>query len=659
MNLARSVIVAGTCIAGLGAAPPALATVTFAAPVALAGGSASESVAVDGSKRVRCVRGQVRVRVVGRTTCRPLRKAVPKPSVGDPRLAFLDAALAPSVRGLRDRRGRRLLTPAKLGGRPGAAARRGIRVLRRVTPKVLARLDALGKRGRASAVAGASADCSAGPSITSNETVGGADVSLTLGNSARATMGVPVGAYRIVAKFDLASPCDRFDAPACPPTDGVLEGSDTKRFSASVTVLHGSDVVSSTSVEMADRMKLTGQVADDAKLDTLDITDRAEYSVRTQAVTIRATIKRAALQINMRTGGYEPSRASVDVQLFTHGGVDQSDSAKHEQANSLADEYDKSFSKIVSQEIANYRSLENAWQAPGACAKLVFDRASGALPPLSKGQTGQVTGHVVTNSDGGTARSGTWTVVDADNGTITPASAAGALPVFSWTVTNTGDGIKLKGDFKATSTAGVADGTWTQPTKRLDSVVRIVGSFSGSLDWDPGDGRERWSWGGSATFGPRNTDQPGASGHYPLAAGWVTYTMTFTASGPGQFGGCSAQGSVTKQITDQELADQGWFGGWVVISTAEDGLSPPYEYSGRIASLSTEASQMAVTRHTCPDPADNGTTDFIDIPLPLSATGFDANATSPDGLTYAGTLDTAPAMGAPVVWHWDFHGETM
>ena len=62
---------------------------------------------------------------------------------------------------------------------------------------------------------------------------------------------------------------------------------------------------------------------------------------------------------------------------------------------------------------------------------------------------------------------------------------------------------------------------------------------------------------------------------------------------------------------------------------------------------------------TCPDPADNGTMDFIDIPLPLSATGFDADATSQNGLTYAGTLDTAPAMGAPVVWHWDFHGETM
>lgn len=534
MNLARSVIVAGTCIAGLGAAPPALATVTFAAPGTLAEGSAPESVEVDGSKRVRCKRGQVRVRVVGRTTCRPLRKAVPKPSSGDPRLAFLEAALAPRVQGLRDRRGRRLLTPAKLVGRPGAAARRGIRVLRRATPKVLARLDALGKRGRASAVARASADCSEGPSITSNERFGGADVSLTLGNSAGATMGVAVGGYRIVAKFDLASPCDRLDVPACPTADGVLEGSDTKRFRASVTVLHGSDVVSSTSVEMADRMKLRGQVADDAKLDTLDITDHAEYSVRTQAVTIKATIKRAAVQIDMRTGDYKPSRASVDVQLFSHGGVDQSSNAKLEQANSLADEYDKSFSKIVSEKIANYRSVENAWQTPGACAKLAFDPASGALKPLTKGQTGQVTGHVIANSDGGTASSGRWTLVGVANGTITPAEAAGSAPTFTWTVTNTGDGIKFKGDFKATSTAGVASGTWEQETEDNPLYRGTVSGIRGDT-YMPGNCGGGWQFDYSARLADIvGSDQPfpiidtggtggGAGGYDETGTG--TYTL--------------------------------------------------------------------------------------------------------------------------------------
>ena len=545
MNLARSVIVAGTCIAGLGAAPPALATVTFAAPVALGDSAALESAAVDSSKRARCKRGQVRVRIIGRTTCRPLRKAVPKPSSGDPRLAFLEAALAPRVQGLRDRRGRRLLTPAKLGGRPGFAARKGIRVLRRVTPKVLARLDALGKRGRVSAVASASADCSGGRSITSNESVGGADVSLTLGKSAGATMGVPVGDYRIVAKFDLASPCDRLDVPSCPTADGVLEGSDTERFIASVTVLQGSHVVSSTSVELANRMKLTGRVADDAKLDTLDITDHAEYSVRTQAVTIKATIKRTALQIDMRTGKYVPSRASVDVQVFTHGGVDQSPNAKYERANSLADEYDKSFSKIVSKEIANYRSLEKAWQAPGACAKLAFEPASAALKPLAKGQTGQVTGRVVANSDGGTASAGKWTLVGAANGTITPPDAAGAAPMFTWTVTKAGHGIKLKGDFKVTSTAGVASGTWEQETEDTPLYRGTVSGTRGDA-FIPGECGGGWQFSYSARLATLDgSDQPfaviidtdsGADGGDALGydeTGSGTYTLAPCNGTPG------------------------------------------------------------------------------------------------------------------------------
>ena len=301
----------------------------------------------------------------------------------------------------------------------------------------------------------------------------------------------------------------------------------------------------------------------------------------------------------------------------------------------------------MSEEIATYRSLEKAWQTPGACAKLAFDPASDALQPLTEGQAGEVTGHVVANSDGGTARPGKWTVVGAENGTITPASAPGAMPAFVWTVTNTGEGIKLRGKFEATSTAGVASGAWTQPTKHLQDVVRIVGTFSGSLDWDRSDGRERWSWSGSATFGPRNTNQPGASGHYPLAAGSVTYTMTFTAAGPH----CNAQGSATKQLTDGD-------GGWLVTTFADDGLSPPYEYSGSIAFFS-EPGQMAVTLSACPDPDDNGKTELIDIPPPLRAGTPDGEATSSDGLIYTGTWAVEGPSSVPVVWHWDFHGQTM
>ena len=163
------------------------------------------------------------------------------------------------------------------------------------------------------------------------------------------------------------------------------------------------------------------------------------------------------------------------------------------------------------------------------------------------------------------------------------------------------------------------------------------------------DGPEHWSWSGSASFGPRNTDQPGASGVYPLATGSVTYTMTFTGNGPGRFGGCSAQGSVTKQLTDPDWT--GWLG---VSTSAADGLSPPYEYGGTTSPLSTEAGQMSVTQSACPNPDDNGKTAVTDIPPPLSADGA-----SPDGLTYKGSHSVEPTPGTPpIVWHWDFHGET-
>ena len=238
-------------------------------------------------------------------------------------------------------------------------------------------------------------------------------------------------------------------------------------------------------------------------------------------------------------------------------------------------------------------------------------------------------------------------MVGAANGTITPAGGG----VFSWTVTGAGDGIKLQGEFNATSTAGVARGTWTQRTQSLPNVVRIVGTFTGSLDADDGDGSEHWSWGGSATFGPRPYDQPGASGEFPLAGGTVTYVMTFTADGPGRFGGCSAQGSATKQLNDQDF-----YGSWLVTTFAEDGLSPPYDYTGDINPLTTEAGHMAVTLHGCPDPDDNGSTRLIDIMPVLSAGTSEGPAMSPDGLTYAGTY--AVDSNLPVVWNWDFHGET-
>ena len=183
----------------------------------------------------------------------------------------------------------------------------------------------------------------------------------------------------------------------------------------------------------------------------------------------------------MRTGDYKPSRPSVDVQLFSHGGVDQSSNAKLEQANSLADEYDKSFSKIVSEEIANYRSVKNGWQTPGPARSSYSTRPAGPQP-LTEGQSGEVTGHVVANSDGGTARPGRWTGRRRErhdhSGQRPRRDASIRLDRHEYRGGHQAPG-QIRGDLDGGRRERRVDAADEAPPRRRG----IVGTFSGSLDW--------------------------------------------------------------------------------------------------------------------------------------------------------------------------------
>jgi len=55
----------------------------------------------------KCKRGQLVVKVQGKRTCRAVKKALPKPRVGDPRLTFLRTALARACAASGARRSRR------------------------------------------------------------------------------------------------------------------------------------------------------------------------------------------------------------------------------------------------------------------------------------------------------------------------------------------------------------------------------------------------------------------------------------------------------------------------------------------------------------------------------------------------------------------------
>jgi hypothetical protein len=608
----------------------AVATLALILPLTL-------SLPADGRKKVtKCKRGQVVVKVQGKRTCRSFAKAFPKPTAGDPRLSFAKAALGLRVKGPK---------------RTPAAARKGVARIRRALPTVLAKLDAQAHPAHA-AVAVPRTACPEGsiPELTSTSSVGGASVSITTGNDLlSANISADINGYRVIVRFSLGSPCDGFHAPPCPTAPGVLDATDTNGFAVSTKVLHGAEVVSDTTVKLRGTVTLTAQVADDAKLDTLEIQDKVRYAFSVKGTSAEATIRRHAL-INMRNELWLPEGAAVNVSFLMHGGADLGAAERASLRDQLARDYDKTFPEIVGREIKNYRNLETAWQEPGRCADLAFDPASDTLQPLTKGQAGQVTGHVGAKSDGGTAKSGRWTLVGASNGTITPSTATGAMPVFSWSVTNAGNDIKLMGDLKATSTAGVASGAWTQPTKAAGKVVRIAGTFTGSRDHVQDDGHWVWAWSGSGMFGPRTTPDPGANGPYYLASGTVSYEGTFTANGPGEFGGCSAHGTATGNLPNPFAAGND---GLVSTGTGLDGLSPPYDY---MVSISAPGDGfMTVTLSACPNPMNNGTTTGVALPDPLSGYG-----SSPDGLTFTGTLSNADSCSncEPDVWHWDLHGET-
>ncbi len=72
---------------------------------------------------------------------------------------------------------------------------------------------------------------------------------------------------------------DGFRAPDCPTADGTLRGTDKNTFTVGIDVLKGTELLDSTTYTTKGTTKLTGHVADDAKLDTLDVEDTVKYHV--------------------------------------------------------------------------------------------------------------------------------------------------------------------------------------------------------------------------------------------------------------------------------------------------------------------------------------------------------------------------------------------
>ena len=113
------------------------------AALAVATPASVSDATTEASKRVKCKRGYVRVKVNKKATCRRTRSVFPKPKAGNRTLLKLKSALNVERSDLRTRRGKR---PRALPRRVAAAQKKGRKEMLRALPKLGAMLRGLEQR---------------------------------------------------------------------------------------------------------------------------------------------------------------------------------------------------------------------------------------------------------------------------------------------------------------------------------------------------------------------------------------------------------------------------------------------------------------------------------------------------------------------------------
>ena len=595
----------------------------------------------------KCKRSQATVKINGKRRCKPINAVFPKPRVGDERIAAWTTVLNPP-RGLRDRRGRKLLS--LLRGQ-GSAGRKLYAALAATMPEGFARLDALDEPSmRPHAARATSTSGCGGSRIPRDETfversvagvtVSGVEHSSPNGKSLifRAKLG-----DKFVRTSVEDSSCGSEPLPECPTAEGVLRSKSSRSERIAFLLFDDGDLVGSTIVTTETRVSDRGRTAEDARLDFIDI----DYSVNTtvnsgpaSAMSTHRFTDRRKVLVNMRTRpeSYAPGSASL-----SSGG-----------AAKLDDIDEKRFATAVGNLITAYRSRETGAgfaDKPGKCAELKFSPASDTLK-LRKGQTGKVKVRVESNGTAGNPRAtAAKSVVDLTgnaNANLTPSSAKGDVIPFDYKVTRAGRGIKVTAGFAATSTAGLAaSAIWTQPTDQ--TVQRITGTFSGSEDEifaGPLLHQTKFRWTGTVTYKRDDTDESGPAGSYTVESGEVNVTASGSTAQ-----GCTLAGSVRADLGPN-------FGSGTVTGRGAAGGSP---FAYALAAFPADSSghgagEVVVTLSGCTSfPELNGTTMTDMVPGVILDTGYGADASiSADGLQYEGSRSVPGGAS----WTWSLHRET-
>ena len=410
--------------------------------------------------KVTCKGGKVPVTVGRKTTCKPLATAIPKPEAVNLRLAYLQQVLkADPAKGLSAKKRKRART---LQSGFGAAGKRAQRKLLKALPKALAFIDR--KRGGAhssrllAAPALASGGCQAGEAGPIGH-MDGASVGLLGDNGGYIEASAGHG-FRVRVTFASCGGAGNFGLPQCPTADGSVDGKGSGRFQATIEIWDGNQLVSRNSSVFTDDAKVRGKVGADGKLKFIDVEHTQEiFIVASGGVVVRGGVTRK-VRIEMPEGGFDATDASV-----VYFGDKISD-------DSGAD----GFASTAKNAITAYKNVEPHWStfSPPFCAEPVFSPEKNTLK-LRKGEEKQLSVYAKSLKDGGRATEARWTLLSPENADFSPTTTGDPAPKITYKVTNAPKGGQVKVTVKFTSTAGVGEKTWTQPTE--PGINHISGTF--------------------------------------------------------------------------------------------------------------------------------------------------------------------------------------
>lgn len=591
---------------------------------------------------LKCGNGSVPVKVGAKRVCVSSSVALPSPSSTNPIISQVQSALGFTKVSLRRHRHKRLQSFAQRLGHSWTVAQ----------SRLLAALSGMitneqGTRSRPMArIATASGDCAIADLLnnygsdpggntvksTNSASIDGMDVTMSMGTGGM-QLGIKgtVNGDTFTMKYDSGElSCLAYELPPCPGGDGSLDAFGIKgKTGFSLTVTRAGKVLKSMSYGKTITVETRGQVADDAKLDYVDV----KYGETTNTVlngTRLTTYGNRTTRINMRTGSYDPGE-SVSFGSASDSG--QSINVAGEEADA------KGFASFLSQTISAYRARETAWQTPNTCAKLKFDPQSGTIT-VNLGDQGNFSAEVDANADGARAEQAVWTLSSQQNGTFSPATSQDPQPSFSYEVSDSSGGSTISANVMATSTAGVAQDTWSQ---KLQAINTISGTFAGHAT----DIGVIYDWTGTATFTRIDLGvDMGPGGVFQLTSGQATVTVSGSEDGSG----CDQTGTTTIGLFNQSP--------FSVLDTP-----PPFSYDV-IVGFAPDSPQA--TNVNCSDPNQNGTPAGLgSMPVAALQSGSEDGGSNPNGIlqmtndlrTYSGSAsDSGPGSDQTESWTWSLTG---